>query len=391
MPNGQPEPDPMQRLQKVLAEAGLGSRRQCEELITDGRVDVDRTVVTELGTRVDPTKQAVRVDGMPLKKRPRRRYFAVNKPSGVLSTSHDQWQRLRVIDLVNTTDRLFTIGRLDKDSTGLILVTNDGEMANHVTHPRYRVEKTYHVTVAGSPNHEVIRRLRHGMHLSEGLAKPESVVIKKRLKQSTVLEIVLAEGRNREIRRMLARVEHKVMRLQRIAIGPIRLGLLPVGTSRELTRDEVKMLRGMGTTQKSGSSSPQKKRKTSSRSGSTVRKKSSGTKITSQKASKTTSKKFSKQTAKKATKKGSGKPSLPKMGVVIGGGGGSSSGSSSSSGGSGSRSQSSSSSNGSSSDSRRKPRFTGKKKAASGAGGRGKKKTVSGAGGKGKKVRRGRK
>ncbi len=231
-----------QRLQKVMAAAGLGSRRQTEDLILDGRVEIDRRVVTELGTRVDPQEQSVRVDGVSLKL-PRRFYFAVNKPKGVVSTARDQWRRTRVVDLVDSKERLFTIGRLDKESSGLILVTNDGELANRLTHPRYQVAKTYHVNVAGLPSLDVIRQLRRGCFLADGPVRPESVVVKKRLKQSTLLEIVLSEGRNREIRRMLARFKHKVFRLHRVAIGPIRLGVLPIGASRELTRDEVRRLK----------------------------------------------------------------------------------------------------------------------------------------------------
>ena len=237
-----PLPRPAQRLQKVLAAAGLGSRRQCEELILAGRVEIDRQVVTTLGTQVDTSQQRIRVDGVPLKQ-PRRLYFAVNKPPGVVSTSKDQWQRLRVVDLIDSEQRLFSIGRLDKESSGLILVTNDGELANRLTHPRYGVAKTYHVTVAGLPSRDVIQRLRRGFHLAEGPARPQSVRVKKRLKQSTLLEIILAEGRNREIRRMLARVGHKVLQLHRVAIGPVRLGMLPRGASRELTKDEVRMLK----------------------------------------------------------------------------------------------------------------------------------------------------
>lgn len=231
------------RLQKVLAAAGLGSRRQCEELITTGRVEVDRTVVTELGTRVDPTQQTIRVDGVVLT-RPKLVYYAVNKPSGVLSTNRDPSGRPRVIDLVPARDaRLFTIGRLDQFSDGLILVTNDGELANRLTHPRYGVGKTYRVVVAGSPTREVLDKLRHGVHLAEGVARAERVDVKSTHKGSTVLEMVLREGKNREIRRILARVGHKVERLTRIAVGPVRLGEMPSGAYRKLTRDEVAALR----------------------------------------------------------------------------------------------------------------------------------------------------
>jgi 23S rRNA pseudouridine2605 synthase len=233
-----------QRLQKVLAAAGLGSRRQCEELILAGRIEVDRATITELGTRVDPQRQRIRVDGVALRS-PERIYYAVHKPAGVLSTSSDQWRRARVIDLVDSDKRLFTVGRLDQSSTGLILLTNDGELANRLAHPRYQVEKTYHVTVVGRLQPETVQRLRRGVRLAEGLARPVDVRIKRRLTKATVLEIVLAEGRNREIRRMLAKIGHKVLQLRRVALGPIRLGDLPPGGYRELSRDELRALRSL--------------------------------------------------------------------------------------------------------------------------------------------------
>jgi 23S rRNA pseudouridine2605 synthase len=237
---GEPGPD---RLQKVLAAAGLGSRRKCEELITTGRVEIDRKVVVELGTRVDRMQHEVRVDGVPLP-RPKLVYFAVNKPIGVVSTNRDPSGRPRVIDLVPPKyDRLFAIGRLDITSEGLILVTNDGDLANHMTHPRYGVSKTYRVTVAGFPERDVLEKLTRGIHLAEGVARAERVTIKSHHKESTVMEMVLREGKNREIRRALARVGHKVLHLARIAVGPIRLGDLPVGACRQLTREEVATLR----------------------------------------------------------------------------------------------------------------------------------------------------
>ncbi len=245
-------PDPIvspagpDRLQKVLAAAGLGSRRQCEELITTGRVEVDRHVVTELGTRVDLLRQQVRVDGVPLPK-PKLVYYAVNKPVGVLSTNRDPSGRPRVVDLVPTKDaRLFTIGRLDLHSEGLILVTNDGELANLLTHPRYGVSKTYRVVVAGRPERDVVEKLVQGVHLAEGFARAEWVETKSLHKDSTVLEMILREGKNREIRRILARVGHKVLRLTRIAVGPVRLGTLPTGACRRLTQEEVATLRREG-------------------------------------------------------------------------------------------------------------------------------------------------
>ena len=232
-----------ERLQKVLAAAGIGSRRQCEELITAGRVEIDRKTVTELGVRVDPGQQEVRLDGVPL---PRQKtvYYALNKPSGVVSTNNDPAGRPRVIDLIPATNaRLFTIGRLDLNSEGLILVTNDGELANRLTHPRYGVEKTYRVQVAGRPTVEVRARLRRGVRLAEGMARVEGLRVKSHYKESTIMEMVLREGRNREIRRLLAKVGHKVLKLVRIAVGPVRLGKLPSGQSRPLTRQELQALK----------------------------------------------------------------------------------------------------------------------------------------------------
>ena len=231
-----------ERLQKVLAAAGFGSRRECEEWIVTGRVEVDRQVVTELGTRVDPSRQEVRVDGVPIRK-PRNVYYAVNKPVGVVSTNRDPAGRPRVVDLVpQGKAHLFAVGRLDLNSEGLILVTNDGDLANRLTHPRYQVRKTYRVLVAGQPDRETLDQLRRGVHLAEGIARVADVRIKKQQKQSALLEMALEEGRNREIRRILARTGHKVLRLTRIAVGPIRLGQLLPGEYRRLNSEEVRSL-----------------------------------------------------------------------------------------------------------------------------------------------------
>ena len=242
--SGKSTPSPKgERLQKVLAAAGLGSRRQCEELILAGRVEVDGKVVTELGTRVGPGRHQIRVDGVRLRQ-PRRVYYALNKPPGVVCTNRDPSGRPRAIDLIPAVrERVFTVGRLDLHSEGLILLTNDGELANQLTHPRYRIQKTYRVLVAGHPDREVIAKLRRGVHLAEGLARVVGLRISKRYKQSTLLEIVLSEGRNREIRRVLARVGHKVLRLTRLAIGPLRLGGLAPGEYRRLGAREIDALR----------------------------------------------------------------------------------------------------------------------------------------------------
>src|SRR3954447_10120322 len=239
----QPAAQTGDRLQKVLALAGVASRRECEELIREGRVEVDRKVVTELGTRVDPLQHEIRVDGETLL-RPTLTYFAVNKPTGVVATARDPAGRTRVTDLMPpNTPRVFCVGRLDMASEGLIIVTNDGDLANGLTHPRHGIEKVYHVQVAGQVEHEVLGQLHRGIHLAEGFAHVKHVRIKTRGKKSTVLEMVLDEGRNREVRRLLARVGHKVQRRKRIAVAPARLGDLPTGAVRPLTKREVEALK----------------------------------------------------------------------------------------------------------------------------------------------------
>lgn len=240
-PGFEPNEQAGQRLQKILAGAGLGSRRACEELITEGRVEIDRKIVKELGVRVDPATQEIRVDGEKVRVA-RHVYYAVNKPNGMLCTNADPSGRARVTDLVSSDERLFCVGRLDMGSEGLVLLTNDGELANRLMHPRYEVEKTYHVQVAGEPSAEQLEQLRRGIHLAEGTAHAKRVSIKGRQGQSTILEMVLDEGKNREIRRVMARIGHKVMKLKRVALGPLKLGELMSGEVRALRRDEVAAL-----------------------------------------------------------------------------------------------------------------------------------------------------
>lgn len=231
-----------ERLQKVLAAAGIGSRRACEELITAGRVEVDRSVVTTLGTRVDVARQEIRVDGERLPD-PSRVVYMLYKPVGVVTTHFDPSGRPRVIDMVPGERRLFPIGRLDRMSEGLILVTNDGGLANRLAHPRYGVEKRYHVQVAGRPSPETLDRLRQGVSLAEGLARVQRVTIRSQHRDSSVLDMVLDEGKNREIRRMLAKMGHKVHQLKRVAIGSLSLGNLLPGEHRRLAWEEVERLR----------------------------------------------------------------------------------------------------------------------------------------------------
>jgi 23S rRNA pseudouridine2605 synthase len=233
---------PMERLNKYLAHAGVGSRRHCEELILRGRVAVDGQVVRELGTKVEPS-QEVCVDGQPLKlEKPV--HYLVNKPRGYLCTNHDPAGRPLATDLVpHVPERVYTVGRLDEDSEGLLLLTNDGDLAFRLMHPRFGVEKTYLVQVAGHPERSDLEQLLKGVWLSDGHVRARHVKRLKSQGESTWLQIILSEGKNREIRRMLARLKHKVMRLRRTAIGPVGLGKLAVGKSRPLRPIELKLLR----------------------------------------------------------------------------------------------------------------------------------------------------
>lgn len=229
------------RLQRLLASAGFGSRRQCEELIETGRVDVDGAIVTKLGTTVDSAVQKVRVDGVLLRKQ-KLVYYAVNKPTGVVTTNRDPQGRPRVIDLVPPSERVFPVGRLDRSSEGLILLTNDGELAQRLTHPKYGIRKVYRVIVAGKVDTETMRRMRKGIHIAEAFVQVEGAKLLKSRPKATEMEIVLKEGKNREIRRILARLGHKVQQLRRIAVGPLRLGDIPAGAYRALRREEVDKL-----------------------------------------------------------------------------------------------------------------------------------------------------
>jgi 23S rRNA pseudouridine2605 synthase len=230
------------RLQRYLAATGLGSRRKCEEYIVAGRVSVDGQVIRDLGTRVDP-HQEVRVDTEVVRRDPPR-YFLLNKPRGYLCTSSDPAGRPRAIDLVPQGKlRLFTVGRLDEGSEGLILLTNDGELAHRLAHPRFQVRRTYGVQVAGRPTPETYSVLKEGLYFQEGRFRVHWVKRVGTKGNSTLLEVGLSHGQNREIRRLFARVGHKVMRLRRVAFGPLSLGRLAEGRCRTLTGPELTALK----------------------------------------------------------------------------------------------------------------------------------------------------
>ncbi|GAB3163157.1 pseudouridine synthase [Myceligenerans halotolerans] len=232
------------RLQKVLAQAGFGSRRACEELIERGHVEVEGVLVTELGVRVDPVKSVIHVDGLRVQLDQDKITLALHKPHGVVSTMHDPEGRPTVAELVrNREERLFHVGRLDADSEGLLLLTNDGELANRLSHPRYEIPKTYVVTVEGGQVYpRIIRDLTRGVELDDGTARLDSVKVLQEVPDATLLEVVLHEGRNRIVRRMFDAVERPVTRLVRTRIGPIRLGDLKPGRTRVLGRVELGQL-----------------------------------------------------------------------------------------------------------------------------------------------------
>ncbi len=231
------------RLQKFLAMAGVDSRRNCEDYIRTGRVTVDGEVITDPAHGVNPATQDIRLDAEKLRP-PRFRYFLVNKPRGFLCTNSDPQGRPRAVDLVPVNDqRLFTVGRLDESTEGMLLVTNDGDLAQRMAHPRFEVIRRYRCLVAGFPQPETLHELREGMYFAEGFFKFRSVRVFKRRGRSTILELELQEGKNREIRRLMARVGHKVLALERIAFGPLKLGSLPPGRHRELSSFEVRTLR----------------------------------------------------------------------------------------------------------------------------------------------------
>lgn len=232
------------RLQRFLASTGLGSRRNCEEFILAGRVTVDGVEVRDLGTSIDPGMQKITVDGETVRMR-KRRYYILNKPKGYLCTNNDPSGRKRAVDLIPDNERLFTVGRLDENSQGLILVTNDGELGNRLAHPRYQISRTYRVHVAGVPTPEVLDELKKGLYFPDGKFHVTGVKRVKVRGKSSILEMQLRQGRNREIRRLLARVGHKVMSLERISFGPLFLRGLGLGKSRELKARELQDLKDL--------------------------------------------------------------------------------------------------------------------------------------------------
>jgi 23S rRNA pseudouridine2605 synthase len=232
-----PPTDEGERLQKVLARAGIGSRRVCEELIADGRVTVNGEVAL-LGRRVDAEHDRVEVNGVPVGVRPDLVYYLLNKPAGVVTTAADTHGRRTVVELLPSDPRVFPVGRLDTDTEGLLLLTNDGDLTHRLTHPSYGVEKEYLAEVEGTPSRGAIRQLRDGVPLQDGITSPA----KASLQPPNLLTIVIHEGRNRQVRRMCDAIGHPVRRLVRTRVGPITDRTLKPGEWRNLTQAEVRDL-----------------------------------------------------------------------------------------------------------------------------------------------------
>jgi 23S rRNA pseudouridine2605 synthase len=233
---------PVERLQRILARAGYGSRRACEELIVEGRVTLNGTVAT-LGDRADPVEDEVRVDGLEVNLDPNVKYYALHKPLGVVTTMRDPQGRPDIRAFLPEGPRIFPVGRLDRDTEGLLLLTNDGDLANALTHPRFGIEKEYLAEVEGVPTPKHVGQLRRGVELEDGRARAKSARVAGRSGDRGAVRLVMTEGRKREVRRLLAAVGLPVTRLVRVRVGEVRLGGLPPGERRELTHDEVVALR----------------------------------------------------------------------------------------------------------------------------------------------------
>lgn len=238
----------MERLQKVIAHAGIASRRKAEELILDGRVRVNGKVVKELGIKVNPNDK-IEVDGVPLEKE-QPVYFLLYKPRGVISASSDDKKRAVVTDFFKEIpQRLYPVGRLDYETSGAIIMTNDGEFANLLMHPKHQVDKTYVAKIKGIPLRENLKKLEYGIHLEDGKTAPAKVkmISLDKKKQTSIVEITIHEGKNRQVRRMFEAIGHQVIKLKRERYGFLDLKSLQPGDSRELTPHEVKQLYALAT------------------------------------------------------------------------------------------------------------------------------------------------
>jgi 23S rRNA pseudouridine2605 synthase len=241
IPPGEPGKQDGERLQRVLASSGIASRRKAEDLIRSGRVSVDGKVVTELGTKVDPLRARIRVDGKPIRRQPFR-YVVMNKPSGFITTTNDERDRRTVMELLPTEPRLFPVGRLDRDTEGLLLFTNDGDVANRVMHPRYGLTKEYLILTPARPPEQIMNRVRTGIEIDGKQVVPHEFRIVRETAQGVLLSIVIHEGMNRIVRRIMDSVGIPVKNLHRVRVGPLSVSGIPRGAHRDLNRGELASL-----------------------------------------------------------------------------------------------------------------------------------------------------
>ncbi|MGB0385628.1 MAG: pseudouridine synthase [Ardenticatenaceae bacterium] len=233
-----------ERLNKVIARAGFASRRGADELIQAGRITVNGKVVTQMGMKVDPFGDEIFFDGERIRlEHLQNRYIAFYKPRNVITTSSDPFQRSTVMDFIDSNERLFPVGRLDSNSEGLLILTNDGDLANQLTHPRYEHEKEYRIKISGTPLQSTLKKWRQGMWLEEGRTLPAKVRVESSTGAGTWLRFVIREGKNRQIRRMVEAFNHRIHKLVRLRVGPILLGKLKAGEWRELKPQELEALR----------------------------------------------------------------------------------------------------------------------------------------------------
>jgi 23S rRNA pseudouridine2605 synthase len=231
-----------ERLQKILAKAGIASRRSAEQLIRDGRIRVNGQVVMEMGCKADPAHDRITCDGKPMAFE-EKVYVLLNKPAGYVTTLSDPQGRPVVTDLLTKIPlRLFPVGRLDLDTEGALLMTNDGELGNSIIHPRFEVKKTYEALVVGSPTPDKLNRLEQGIELDGFRTRPAAIRVLKRHKDQTLIEIIIHEGKKRQVRKMFQALNHRVLHLKRTAYGQLKLGALPLGKYRVLTPDDLKKI-----------------------------------------------------------------------------------------------------------------------------------------------------
>ncbi len=232
------------RLQKFLAQAGIASRRKSEEHIINGRVKVNNVTVTELGTKIDPETDVVLYNDKKVEKEENKVYYMLNKPTGYITTIKDEQDRKTVVDLFpEVSQRIYPVGRLDCDTTGLLILTNDGEITYRITHPKYEIEKTYIAKVRGIPSAQALEEFRQGLLIDGRKTAKAKIKIMNQEDDDSVLQISIIEGRNRQVRKMCSAIGHPVLLLSRISIGEISLGDLPIGKSRQLSTKEIDYLR----------------------------------------------------------------------------------------------------------------------------------------------------